>query len=149
VAQKVMRFLGSNNIDNAARVCHAPSTLVLKRALGVGACTCSYTDVIESDLIVLFGANVANAQPVFMKYLYLARKRGAQVVVVNPLREPGLDRYWVPSNVESALFGTRMADEFVPVHIGGDVAFINGVLKVLLAEGGIDREFVRDHTTGL
>ena len=148
VAQKVMRFLGSNNIDNAARVCHAPSTLVLKRALGVGACTCSYTDVIESDLIVLFGANVANAQPVFMKYLYLARKRGAQVVVVNPLREPGLDRYWVPSNVESALFGTRMADEFVPVHIGGDVAFINGVLKVLLAEGGIDREFVRDHTTG-
>ena len=148
VAQKAMRFLGTNNIDNAARVCHAPSTLVLKRALGVGASTCSYTDVIESDLIVLFGANVANAQPVFMKYLYLARKRGAQVVVVNPLREPGLDRYWVPSNVESALFGTRMADEFVPVHIGGDVAFINGVLKILLADGGIDRQFVRDHTTG-
>ena len=148
VAQKAMRFLGTNNIDNAARVCHAPSTLVLKRTLGVGASTCSYTDVIESDLIVLFGANIANAQPVFMKYLYLARKRGAQVVVVNPLREPGLDRYWVPSNVESALFGTRMADEFVPVHIGGDVAFINGVLKILLAEGGIDRQFVRDHTTG-
>lgn len=148
VAQKTMRFLGSNNIDNAARVCHAPSTLVLKRTLGVGACTCSYTDVIESDLIVLFGANVANAQPVFMKYLYLARKRGAQVVVVNPMREPGLERYWVPSNVESAIFGTRMADEFVPVHTGGDIAFINGVLKVLLAEGGIDRGFVRDHTTG-
>jgi molybdopterin-dependent oxidoreductase alpha subunit len=148
VAQKVMRFLGTNNIDNAARVCHAPSTVVLKRALGVGATTCSYQDVIESDLVVLFGANVANAQPVFMKYLYLARKRGAQVVVVNPLREPGLDRYWVPSNVESAMFGTRMADEFVPVHTGGDVAFINGVLKVLLAEGGIDRAFVRAHTAG-
>ena len=148
VAQKLMRFLGTNNIDNAARVCHAPSTLALKRALGVGATTCSYTDVIESDLIVLFGANVANAQPVFMKYLYLARKRGAQVVVVNPVREPGLERYWVPSSVESALFGTRMADEFVAVHTGGDVAFINGVLKVLLADGGVDREFVRDHTTG-
>ena len=148
VAQKLMRFLGTNNIDNAARVCHAPSTLALKRSIGVGATTCSYTDVIEADLIVLFGANVANAQPVFMKYLYIARKRGAQVVVVNPLREPGLDRYWVPSNVESALFGTRMADEFVPVHIGGDVAFLNGVLKVLIAEGGINRGFVADHTTG-
>lgn len=148
VAQKAMRFLGTNNIDNAARVCHSPSTVTLKRTIGVGATTCSYTDVIGSDLIVLLGANVANAQPVFMKYLYLARKRGAQVVVVNPLREPGLDRYWVPSNVESAMFGTRMADEFVPVHTGGDVAFLNGVLKVLIADGSVDETFVRDHTTG-
>jgi molybdopterin-dependent oxidoreductase alpha subunit len=140
--------LGTNNVDNAARVCHAPSTVALKRGIGVAATTCSYTDVIQSDLIVLFGANVANAQPVFMKYLFLARKRGAQVVVVNPLREPGLERYWVPSNVESAMFGTRMADEFVPVHTGGDIPFINGVLKVLLADDAIDRAFVRDHTTG-
>jgi molybdopterin-dependent oxidoreductase alpha subunit len=148
VAQKVARFLGTNNIDNAARVCHAPSTTTLKRAIGVGATTCSYTDVIESDLIVLFGANVANAQPVFMKYLYLARKRGAKVAVVNPLREPGLDHYWVPSNVESALFGTQMTDEFFAVSTGGDLAFLNGVLKVLLAEGGIDRDFVRENTDG-
>ncbi|HEY7107584.1 MAG TPA: FdhF/YdeP family oxidoreductase [Acidimicrobiia bacterium] len=148
VAQKVARFLGTNNIDNAARVCHAPSTTTLKRAIGVGATTCSYTDVIESDLVVLFGANVANAQPVFMKYLFLARKRGAKVAVVNPMREPGLARYWVPSNVESAIFGTRMTDEFFGVHTGGDVAFVNGVLKVLLAEGGVDREFVRERTEG-
>jgi molybdopterin-dependent oxidoreductase alpha subunit len=83
-----------------------------------------------------------------MKYLYLARKRGAKVAVVNPLREPGLDRYWVPSNVESALFGTHMTDEFFAVNTGGDLAFINGVLKVLLADGAIDRDFVRDHTEG-
>ena len=97
---------------------------------------------------MLFGANVANAQPVFMKYLFLARKRGAKVAVVNPMREPGLERYWVPSNVESAMFGTKMTDEFFGVHTGGDVAFVNGVLKVLLAEGGIDRAFVREHTEG-
>jgi molybdopterin-dependent oxidoreductase alpha subunit len=148
VAQKFTRFLGTNNIDNAARVCHAPSTTTLKRAIGVGATTCSYTDVINSDLIVLFGANVANAQPVFMKYLFLARKRGAKVAVVNPLREPGLERYWVPSNVESAMFGTHMTDEFFAVNTGGDLAFVNGVMKVLLAEGAVDREFVRNHTEG-
>jgi molybdopterin-dependent oxidoreductase alpha subunit len=148
VAQKVTRFLGSPNIDNAARVCHAPSTVALKRTIGVGATTCSYTDVIDSDLIILFGANVANGQPVFMKYLYLARKRGAKIAVVNPMREPGLERYWVPSNVESAMFGTKMADEFFAVHTGGDAAFVNGVLKVMLATGGIDRAFVRDHTVG-
>ena len=142
------RVIGTNNVDNAARVCHAPSTTALKRTIGVAATTCSYTDVINSDLIVLFGANVANAQPVFMKYLFLARKRGAKVAVVNPMREPGLDRYWVPSNVESAMFGTKMADEFFGVHTGGDIAFLNGVLKILLAEGGVDRKFVREHTTG-
>ena len=138
-AQKMTRVIGTNNVDNAARVCHAPSTTALKRTVGAAATTCSYTDVINSDLIVLFGANVANAQPVFMKYLYLARKRGAKVAVVNPLREPGLERYWVPSNVESAMFGTKMADEFFGVHTGGDLAFLNGVLKLLLAEGKVDR----------
>ena len=95
-------------------MCHAPSTTALKEAIGVAATTCSYRDVIESDLIVLFGADVANAQPVFMKYLYLAKKRGAKIAVVNPLREPGLERYWVPSNVESAMFGTKITDEFFP-----------------------------------
>jgi molybdopterin-dependent oxidoreductase alpha subunit len=148
VAQKFMRFLGSNNIDNAARVCHAPSTTTLKKTIGVAATTCSYTDVINSDLIVLFGSNVANGQPVFMKYLYLARKRGAKVAVVNPLREPGLDRYWVPSNVESAMFGTQMTDEWFAVNTGGDLAFLNGVLKLMLAEGTVDRDFVREHTDG-
>jgi molybdopterin-dependent oxidoreductase alpha subunit len=147
-AQKAARFIGTNNIDNAARVCHAPSTNALKETLGVAATTCSYRDVIDSDLVVLFGSHVANAQPVFMKYLYLAKKRGARVAVVNPIREPGLQRYWVPSSVESALFGTKMADEFFTVHTGGDVAFLNGVLKVLLASGGVDRQFVTEHTIG-
>ena len=147
-AQKATRAMGTNNVDNAARVCHAPSTTALKRAIGVAATTCSYTDVIDSDLIVLFGSNTANGQPVFMKYLYYARKRGAKVVVVNPVREPGLERYWVPSNAESAMFGTKMADEFFAVHTGGDVAFVNGVLKALLASGAVDEGFVRDHTVG-
>jgi molybdopterin-dependent oxidoreductase alpha subunit len=148
VAQKAMRAMGTNNVDNAARVCHAPSTAALKESLGVAATTCSYKDVIESDLIVLFGADVANAQPVFMKYLYLAKKRGAKIAVVNPMREPGLERYWVPSNVESALFGTKLTDEFFAIHTGGDVAFINGVMKQLLAIGGVDRRFITEHTNG-
>ena len=135
VAQKAARAIGTNNVDNAARVCHAPSTTALKDSIGVAATTCSYRDVIDSDLIVLFGSDVANGQPVFMKYLYLAKKRGAKIAVVNPLREPGLERYWVPSNVESAMFGTKITDEFFPVHTGGDVAFVNGVLKHLLAIG--------------
>ena len=148
VAQKIARYLGTNNIDNAARICHAPSTIGLRRTLGVAATTCSYKDVLESDLVVLFGSDVANAQPVFMKYLYEARRRGTRVAVVNPLREPGLERYWVPSSPESAVFGTRMTDEFFPVHTGGDAAFIAGVTKALIARGLVDREFISAHTAG-
>ncbi|MBI2169397.1 MAG: molybdopterin-dependent oxidoreductase, partial [Actinobacteria bacterium] len=147
-AQKAVRAMGSNNVDNAARVCHAPSTAILKRSVGAAATTISYSDLFRSDLIVLFGSDVANAQPVFMKYLYLARKAGTKVAVVNPYREPGLERYWVPSNVESALFGTRMTDEFFSIHTGGDVAFVNGVLKLLIEDGGADDEFIRGHTAG-
>jgi molybdopterin-dependent oxidoreductase alpha subunit len=148
VAGKAARALGVASVDSAARVCHAPSTLGLKQSIGVAASTCSLADVIESDLVVLWGSNPSNNQPVFMKYLYLARRRGCRVVVVNPYLEPGLDRYWVPSNVESALFGTRMCDLHIPVRAGGDVAFANAVLKRLVETEQVDDEFIEAHTEG-
>lgn len=148
VAAKAARALGISSVDSAARVCHAPSTLGLKATIGAAATTCSYQDVIESDLVVLWGANPANNQPVFMKYLYLARRRGCRVVVVNPYLEPGLDRYWVPSNLESAIFGTTMCDLHVGVRPGGDVALANAALKLLIERGQLDDAFIRDHTQG-
>ena len=148
VAQKVARFLGTNHVDNSSRVCHAPSTTGLKATIGVGASTCSYADWIGSDLLVLFGSDVPNNQPVTTKYMYYAKEQGTKILVVNPFRELGLERYWVPSVPKSALFGTRLADDFFLVHTGGDIAFINGVLKHLLANDGIDWPFVRDHTAG-
>ena len=69
VAQKVARFLGTNNIDNAARVCHSPSGATMKASIGVAATTCSYKDWYGTDLVVFFGANPANDQPVATKYL--------------------------------------------------------------------------------
>ena len=148
VAQKFARLLGTNNIDNAARLCHAASTVALKQMIGVGASTCSYRDWLGADLIVLLGTNLANNQPVAVKYLYYAKQRGARIVVINPYREPGLDRYWVPSITKSALFGTRLMDDFFPVRPGGDVAFLNGVLKFLIERNWMDRDFIGQHTTG-
>lgn len=145
---KCVRAMGTNSIDNAARVCHSPSTFGLKQSLGVPATTCSYTDWIGSDLVVFIGSNVANNQPVAMKYLYHAKKEGTKVAVVNNYREPGMDRYWVPSNVESALFGTKISDRFFLVNVGGDIAFISGTLKHMIANGWVDEGFVRDHTEG-
>ncbi|MCX7621215.1 MAG: FdhF/YdeP family oxidoreductase [Acidimicrobiales bacterium] len=148
VAGKAARAMGINSVDSAARVCHAPSTVALKQTIGVAASTCSLRDVLEADLVVIWGANPANNQPVFMKYLYLARRRGTRVVVVNPYLEPGLERYWVPSNIESAVFGTRMCDLHVPVRPGGDVAFANAALKELIARDAVDARFIAAHTEG-
>ena len=148
MAQKVARFLGTNNVDNAARLCHSPSTGAMKHALGVAATTCSYRDWWGSDLIVFFGANPANDQPVSMKYLHEAKQLGTKVVLVNPYREPGMERYWVPSNTRSALFGTDITDYWFPVAQGGDIAFLYGVIKILIDEEWFDRSFVERHTSG-
>src|SRR5215471_11783864 len=145
-AQKAARAMGTNHIDNSARLYHAASAVAMKRTLGYGASTCSYRDWIGTDLIVFFGSNTPNNQPVTMKYLYCARKAGTKVAVVNPYFEPGLQRYWVPSVAESALFGTKFADEWFGVDIGGDLAFLNGTFKVLVTEGWIDHDFISRHT---
>jgi molybdopterin-dependent oxidoreductase alpha subunit len=147
-AQKAARAMGTNHVDNSARLCHAASTSAMKKTLGHGATTCSYRDWIGADLIVFFGSNTPNNQPVTMKYLYEARQGGTKVAVVNPYFEPGLKRYWVPSVPESAVFGTRFADEWFPVHTGGDLAFLCGVFKVLAEEGWIDRNFIERSTAG-
>ncbi len=145
MSQKVARFLGTNHIDNAARLCHAPSTGAMKHALGVAASTCSYRDWYGTDLVVFFGANPANDQPVTTKYLHEAKALGTRIVVVNPYLEPGLKRYWIPSTPQSAVFGTALADWWFPVNQGGDIAFIYGVIQCLLAGGGIDADFIKHH----
>jgi molybdopterin-dependent oxidoreductase alpha subunit len=146
--QKVARFFGTNHVDTSARICHAPSTAGLSATVGCAATTCSYSDWIGTDLLIFVGTNIANNQPVATKYLYYAKEKGTKVFVVNPYLEPGLERYWVPSVAKSALFGTRFANDFFPIHIGGDVAFFYGVLKHLIENGWLDRDFITARTVG-
>ncbi|HEX8036338.1 MAG TPA: molybdopterin-dependent oxidoreductase, partial [Ktedonobacterales bacterium] len=148
VAQKAARFLGTNHVDNAARVCHSPSTVALGQTVGVGASSCSYKDWIGSDLIIFIGSDVANNQPVTTKYLYEAKKEGTQIAVVNPYKEPGMVRYWVPSSPESAVMGTKLMDHFYQISTGGDIAFLNGALKYLIEQDWVDHEFIDAHTVG-
>jgi molybdopterin-dependent oxidoreductase alpha subunit len=147
-AQKAARAMGCNNIDNAARICHSPSTAALKTMLGVAATTCSYKDWIGTDLLVFIGSNVANNQPVTVKYLHWAKKAGTRIVVINPYREPGMERYWVPSLPESALFGTKFAEDFFLINQGGDQAFLNGTIKHLIEQNWLDQAFIDRYTTG-
>jgi molybdopterin-dependent oxidoreductase alpha subunit len=146
--QKAVRAMGTNSVDNAARICHSPSTAALKTTIGAGATTCSYKDWIGTDLLVFIGSNVANNQPVTVKYLHAAKKADTKIVVINNFREPGMERYWVPSIPESALFGTRFCDRFFLVNVGGDIAFLNGTLKHLITNNWCDQAFINQHTQG-
>ncbi len=145
--QKVARLMGSNHVDLCARLCHAASVAGLKDTLGVPAPTCSLKDMIGSDLVVILGSNLASNQPVTMKYLMYAKRAGTRIVLVNPMREPGLERYWVPSDLRSALFGTRLMDDFFQVGVGGDIGFLHGVMKHLIENEWLDREFIARHTS--
>jgi molybdopterin-dependent oxidoreductase alpha subunit len=147
-AQKSARFLGTNHVDNSARLCHAASTAGMKTTLGYGAATCSYVDWLHADAIIFIGSNVANNQPVTTKYLHHAKRNGAEIAVVNTYREPGLERYWVPSIASSALVGTELADHWFHVNTGGDLAFFTGVFRALVELGGIDEAFVAERTVG-
>ncbi|MGD6957479.1 FdhF/YdeP family oxidoreductase [Rossellomorea aquimaris] len=151
VAGKVSRFLGTNNIDNASRICHSPSKTALKRSIGVGASTSNYLDWIGTDVILVWGSVASNSSPVSTKYMLEAKKKGTKIIVINPYKEPAMDQYWIPSNVESALFGTKIADDWYQVNIGGDIAFMHGIMKHWFdmeeKEHGlaINHQFVNEH----
>lgn len=149
VAQKVARFLGTNHIDTAARCSLAPSVSAMKATLGLADSTCGYQDWVGTDLLVFFGVNPAEDQPVAMRHLSEAKLRGTRVVLVNPLLEPGMRKHWDPSKPLSALFGSHPADHWFPVAQGGDVAFLLGTLKVLLGADWVAQAFLSDHTTGV
>lgn len=148
VLQKLMRIAGSPHIDSCARLCHAASAVGLKQTIGWGAPTISLSDLIGSDLIVIIGSNLPNNQPVSTKYLRAAKKAGSRIVVVNPFKEPALERYFIPSVLSSALFGTRLMDDYFPVRPGGDIAFFTGVLKAADELGSWDERFLAERTTG-
>jgi len=151
VAAKVSRFLGTNNIDNASRICHSPSKTALKRSIGVGASTVNYQDWFGTDVLLFWGSVASNASPVSTKYMLEAKKRGTKIIVVNPYSEPAMDKYWIPSNMESALFGTKIADDFYQVNIGGDIAFMHGIMKHWFEMeekqygSAVNHEFVEKH----
>ncbi|WP_431799723.1 FdhF/YdeP family oxidoreductase [Halobacillus andaensis] len=154
VAGKVSRFLGTNHIDNASRICHSPSKTALKRSVGVGASTANYQDWIGTDVLLFWGSVASNSSPVSTKYMLEAKKKGTKIVVINPYREPSMDKYWIPSNTESALFGTKIADDFYQINIGGDIAFMHGIMKhwfdleEIKHGSAVNHEFVKKHVNG-
>jgi molybdopterin-dependent oxidoreductase alpha subunit len=146
--QLFARLFGTNYVNNCSYYCHQASGVGLSRSIGTGTATVTLEDVEHADLFVLIGGNPASNHPRLLRTLMQIRRRGGQVIVVNPLRELGLVNFRVPSDVRSLLFGTKIASQYIQPHIGGDIALLSGVAKCLLERGAIDRDFIDRATEG-
>lgn len=148
VLAKTARLLGSANLDSRARIAGEASARGLTHVLGQGAPTCSFQDWIGADLLLLWGTDFATDHPEAAKYVARAKERGTRVVAINPVLDRGLEVAWFLTEPRSALFGTRLIDDYVPVSPGGDLALIAGVAKALLAAGAVERDAIDASTTG-
>ena len=147
--QWLARVYGTNNVNNCSYYCHQASGVGLGMSLGSGTATVTLDDLEHADFAMVIGANPASNHPRLITHLVKLRERGGKVVIVNPLRETGLDRFKVPSSPSSLLFGSQVNDRYIQPRIGGDIALLKGILKVVIAEGNIDRDFIARHTTGI
>ncbi|MGD9681792.1 MAG: FdhF/YdeP family oxidoreductase [Candidatus Obscuribacterales bacterium] len=146
--QSFARVYGTNNVMNCSYYCHQASGVGLKMAFGTGTATITLEDIALCDLVFLIGANPASNHPRLMTQLANLRERGGEVIVVNPIKEPGLEVFHVPSKVKSMLLGTKIATLYVQPLAGGDVAFMTGVLKALDEKGRVQEKFVAEHAEG-
>lgn len=146
--QLFARIYGSNHINNCSYYCHQASGVGLSSSTGSGTATVVWDDLDRCDLVFLIGGNPASNHPRLMTALADVRGRGGDVIVVNPVREVGLERFKIPSRLGSLLWGSPIASDWVQLDIGGDLAFLWGVAKRLLELGAIDRPFLGRHCSG-
>ena len=141
VLQLFSRLYGTNYVNNCSFYCHQASGVALSSALGTGTATVTLDDVEHSDLFFLIGGNPASNHPRLMRTLMLLKRRGGQVIVINPIKEVGLVNFSVPSDVRSLLFGSKIASQYLQPHIGGDIALLLGIAKRVLEKGSEERAF--------
>ncbi len=155
--QLAARAYGSPNLPDSSNFCHEPSGHALKQSIGTGKGTCQLSDFERAELIVVIGQNPASNHPRMMAALHEAKLRGASILAINPLRERGFTNFSDPKNIGELISdsGICVADEIYQVRIGGDMAFLKGVMKALLederaAPGSVfDLAFISEYTEGL
>lgn len=146
--QSFARVYGTNNVMNCSFYCHQASGVALKMAYGTGTATIGLDDIKHSDLVILLGANPASNHPRLMTQLTELKGRGGHVIVVNPVKEVGLEVFRVPSRPISMLFGTKIADLYVQPKAGGDIPYLVAVLKKLIDLDKIDHGYLEANVDG-
>ena len=150
--QLMVRSFGTNNLPDCSNMCHESSSVALIESIGVGKGSVSVADVEAADLIIIAGQNPATNHPRMLSVLEKAKANGAKIIAVNPLPEAGLIRFKDPQTVRGVIGqGIPIADEFVQIRLGGDMALFAGLGRLLLEADDralgtvIDRDFIAAH----
>src|SRR3990172_4056187 len=133
--QKLIRQgFGTNNVDHCTRLCHASSVAALMEGLNSGAVTAPFTAAKDAECIIIIGARPSENHPVAATFIRDAAKRGAKMIVMDPRgQNQGITRY---------------ASHMLQFKPGRDVALLNAMLNVIVAEGMVDIKYVQAHTEG-
>jgi molybdopterin-dependent oxidoreductase alpha subunit len=153
--QLLVRSFGTNNLPDCSNMCHESSGSALTESIGIGKGSVTVDDVERADLIIIAGQNPGTNHPRMLSVLEKAKANGAKIIAVNPLPEAGLIRFKDPQKVNGVVGqGVSIADEFVQIRLGGDMALFAGLGRLLLeaddrAPGSvIDQAFVDAHCAG-
>ena len=159
--QLFARAYGTNNFPDCSNMCHEASGVALIDAIGVGKGTVLLEDFEKADAIFCVGQNPGTNHPRMLGDLRRAAERGAEIVVLNPVRERGLERFADPQNTVEMLRGASrpIASQYLQPRSGGDMAAFRGIAKIVFARDAealaagrpslLDRAFLEHHTAGL
>lgn len=159
--QLFAREYGTNNFPDCSNMCHEATSVGLPESIGVGKGTVKLEDFDHCDALFCIGHNPGTNHPRMLTTLREVSRRGVPIIVFNPLRERGLERFTSPQHpVEMLTLGaTPIASTYYLVKVGGDIALLKGIMKSLLAldakdlaaggPGVLDRDFIQNHTTGI
>ena len=147
--QLFARAFGTNNLPDCSNMCHESSGSALTETLGVGKGSVLLDDLYQAELIIIAGQNPGTNHPRMLSALAKAKRGGARIVTVNPLREAGTERFKNPQTAAGlAGSGTALSDLHLPIRLGGDQALFRALGRLLIDSHTLDRDFIAEHTHG-
>ncbi len=153
--QLFVKEYGTNNMPDCSNMCHESSGTALTETIGIGKGTVTLDDFYDTDVIIIMGQNPGTNHPRMLTALEKAKKNGAKIIAVNPLREAGLMAFKNPQTVKGFMgFSTQLADVYLQIKINGDMALLKAIEKLLYeaekeTPGKVfDKEFIQNNTVG-
>ena len=149
--QLFARAYGTNNFPDCSNMCHEATSVGLPKSIGIGKGTVTLEDFDHADAIFCIGHNPGTNHPRMLSTLAAASKRGVPIVVANPMRERGLERFKSPQHPTEMLstHATPLASAYHQVRIGGDMAMLKGMMKLVVEADALDHAFIAEHTEGI
>jgi molybdopterin-dependent oxidoreductase alpha subunit len=151
--QLMVRKFGTNNLPDCSNMCHESSGVGLNETIGIGKGTVTLQDIYDADVVLVIGQNPGTNHPRMLSALTKCKKNGGKVIHINPMPEAGTTRFIDPqSPVEVLMGGTKLADHFLQVRIGGDIALLKLIMQRMFQcekekpGSVIHQSFIKDNT---